>query len=129
MVLFIIFVTSSGCGCGFSQWIDLQNARIEPPADRLTEHQRAVRVLDALSKFGTALAAEALKEFNAPPAAGDSYPIAIIYSRGLSELSGAFDSYVIAISADSSAISLIAILDSYRVAIAPTDERRNELLS
>ena len=125
MVLFIIFVTSSGCGCGFSQWIDLQNARIEPPADRLTEHQRAVRVLDALSKFGTALAAEALKEFNAPPAhttAGDSYPIAIIYSRGLSELSGAFDSYVIAISADSSAISLIAILDSYRVAIAPTDE-------
>ena len=55
-------------------------------------------------------------------AAGDSSPIAIIYSRGLSELSGAFDSYVIAISADSSAISLIAILDSYRVAIAPTDE-------
>ena len=50
------------------------------------------------------------------------YPRAIICSRGLSELSGAFDSYVIAISADSSAISLIAILDSYRVAIAPTDE-------
>ena len=51
--------------------------------------------------------------------AGDSYLIAIIYSRGLSELSGAFDSYLIAISADSLAISLIAILDSYRVAIAP----------
>ena len=40
--------------------------------------------------------------YNHCTAAGDSYPIAIIYSRGLSELSGAFDSYVIAISADSS---------------------------
>ena len=64
----------------------------------------------------------ALERAPAYTTAGDSYPIAIIYSRGLSELSGAFDSYVIAISADSSAISLIAILDSYRVAIAPTDE-------
>ena len=50
-------------------WLDAENAKIQLVADRLTEHQLAVRVLDMLVKANiTYISGKAMEEFNAAPA-------------------------------------------------------------